>query len=67
VKDDVINIEILTDGTIKFITDPISGPNHRSAEDFLREVGQLAGGAVSKRRRQGKPQVHTHEGVRHAH
>lgn len=48
---DIIKIEILEDGTIKTTTDPISGPNHQSAESFMRTITSLAGGAVSRIKR----------------
>jgi len=32
---DIINIEVLEDGTIKFETGQISGANHQSADDFF--------------------------------
>jgi hypothetical protein len=59
-KHDKIQIEILADGTIKFTTDPISGPNHVNAEQFLRMVGQLAGGETTRERRKDAHQ-HQHE------
>lgn len=58
---DVLQIEILPDGTIKTTTDPISPANHQSAEQFLKGVTELAGGAVTRTRKQGKAQhVHQH-------
>jgi hypothetical protein len=48
---DEIIIEILDSGDIKVTTDPISGPNHMSAEGFLRNIGELAGGETTRRRR----------------
>jgi hypothetical protein len=63
--DDKIQIEILEDGTIKVITDPISGPNHVSAEAFLRQMAQLAGGTTTRERRKD---VHRHDhGHTHTH
>lgn len=41
---DIIEIEILDDGTIKSSTNKISMPNHAKAEMFLRDVAKLAGG-----------------------
>lgn len=40
---DIIKVTILEDGTIKSETDPISAPNHQSAEEFLSTVFHLAG------------------------
>jgi hypothetical protein len=48
---DAILIEILEDGTIKITTDPISGPNHMSAEALLRLIAQEAGGTTTRARR----------------
>lgn len=50
-KQDNIEIEILPDGTIKFTTDPISLPNHMSAETFLKETARLAGGETKRTKR----------------
>ena len=35
---DIIDIEILEDGTIKFTTDKVSQANHKSADEFLKFV-----------------------------
>ena len=58
---DKMQISILPDGTIKTETDPISAANHSSAEGFLALVGNLAGGPVSRKRKQGATQEHQHE------
>lgn len=42
---DLIQVEILEDGTIKTETDSVSEANHSNAEDFLKEMFRLAGGA----------------------
>lgn len=60
-KTDVMQIEILEDGTIKTTTDPISGANHQNAEEFLRFVARSAGGETTRVRRKD---VHTHS---HSH
>ena len=59
-KDDVLNIEILPDGTIKLTTDAVSGANHKSADELLAFVAKLAGGerTVSKRK---EAHGHAHE------
>lgn len=64
-KGDDILIEILDSGDIKITTDPISGPNHMSAEGLLRTIGEIAGGLVQKVRRRftntrQKQHTHTH-------
>ena len=59
---DIMDIEILEDGTIKTTTDPISGANHANAEEFLRFVGRMAGGEV-ERKRKGTGTAHVHHGA----
>lgn len=55
--DDII-IEILESGDIKITTDPISGPNHMSAEGLLRTIGEIAGGLVQRVKRRFTHQKH---------
>ncbi len=57
---DTMRIEILEDGTIKTTTDPISAPNHQSAEGFMRDLAQLAGGETTRKARHGHTHAHTH-------
>lgn len=65
---DIIKIEILPDGTIKSTTDPISGPNHQSAENFMRTLTALtAGEATRTARGHGHAHVHEHEHEHHKH
>jgi hypothetical protein len=62
-KQDVIDVVILKDGTIKFTTPKISGANHQSADAFLKTTQDLAGGVteVSKRTERDLSQtVQTH-------
>lgn len=63
---DAIKITILDDGTIKMETDIISGPNHVNAEQFLAQIGRLAGGDTTSTR---KNATHGHqtEGLHHTH
>lgn len=49
---DVMLVTILDDGTIKAETGRITGPNHLSAEAFMRESAKLAGGKVEIKRKQ---------------
>ncbi len=63
---DIIDIEILPDGTIKTSTDKVSMPNHATAEQFLRDIAKLAGGKVERKRKQGFAHQHEHE-HHHAH
>lgn len=73
-KQDDIQIEILEDGTIKVITDPVSGANHANAEQFLRDMAAKAGGETVRRRKgaghaheHGHTHVHTGGGHTHEH
>ena len=52
---DIINIEILEDGTIKFETSEISGANHKSADDFLSFIEEL----TSQRKTTPKKKSHS--------
>lgn len=58
-KEDIIEIEILPDGTIKSTTDPISPANHSGAEALFRLIDELTGTKGVRTRRKGK-HVHTH-------
>ena len=58
---DMIEVEILDDGSVKVVTGRISGPNHGSAEMLLRELSTAMGGAVDSRRRAGHTHHHHHE------
>ena len=58
---DQMNIEILEDGTISFITDAISQKNHASADDFITEVHKLAGGQRETQKRK-QSYSHSHAG-----
>lgn len=57
---DTIKITVLSDGTIKIDTDPISGPNHVNAEGLIREMVKLAGGDAERKNKHGI--AHTHNG-----
>ena len=54
---DTIEIEILDDGTVKVTTDPISGPNHLNAEQFLAFMARTLGGTTQTNRRR---ETHRH-------
>lgn len=47
-KMDEMEVEILADGSVKFTTDEISGPNHGSAEELLRQIAFGMGGPVRR-------------------
>lgn len=57
---DTIQIEILPDGTIKVTTDAVSMPNHSSAERFMKDMEDMAGGKQTRERR-GHGHHHHHE------
>ncbi len=50
-KQDIIQWEILADGTISVTTDGISGTNHVSADRLLQQLFELVGGSVTTRKR----------------
>lgn len=50
-KERKIEIEILPDGEVKIITDDLSGPDHRSADDLLKFLESQLGGEVKKQKR----------------
>lgn len=60
--EDIIDIDILSDGTIRSENGKISAPNHAGASKFFELLGEIAGGKVERtRRKQG--QVHVHNKV----
>jgi hypothetical protein len=62
---DIINIEILEDGTIKTTTDEVSQANHSSADKFFAVLRGLCGGIFTRKQKIGH--VHTHGNVTHTH
>ena len=62
-KEDVINIEILEDGTIRSTTPKVSAANHSNANTFFKLLAQLTGGAVDikKRDKSTDTQNHSHQ------
>ena len=61
-KEDILEIEILDDGTIKVTTDQISPANHLSADQFLKFISEMAGGETTKtKNRHAHTHQHTHE------
>lgn len=61
---DKMKIQILADGTIRVVTDPISPANHMNAEQLLTNIARLAGGETTRERR---PDAHTHSHHHHTH
>lgn len=68
-KADEIKIEILEDGTISVSTDEISGENHVSADEFMAELQELAGGEVvsKKKKHKRKHSLLSKKKAMHAH
>jgi hypothetical protein len=67
---DTITMEVLPDGTIKIITSPVSGANHRNADALLTDVATLAGGETTREKRtdiHSHSHSHTHDGTTHSH
>lgn len=64
---DLINITIEEDGTITINTGSISDEIHVSAELFVKEIKDLAGGKVTTSRISGKHEHHHHHGKLHQH
>lgn len=69
---DIIEVEILQDGTIKSSTNKVSMPNHSNAENFFRMLTTLTGGAASRVLKVGASltgalRKHTHDGHTHSH
>ena len=59
---DIINIEILEDGTLKIKTEGISDANHISADSLLTQMETLLGGPATKIK---NPEKHKHQHVAH--
>lgn len=57
---DIIQFEILEDGTIKTTTDPISAANHYSADELLKAIDRAAGGEVTITKRHKHAHAHIH-------
>lgn len=61
---DTIKVTILADGTIRTETDPVSAPNHQSAEEFLRSVNFLSGGdGIRIPKSEGQMHQHSHSHI----
>lgn len=68
---DIMNLQILEDGTITVKTSDISDGNHMSADALMVELDRLMGGHVDIKENTEelrKAHVHQHKhGVAHAH
>lgn len=61
-KTDTFTIEIMPDGMLRTLTDPISQANHQNAAAFLKEMDRLAGGEVTISKRTDTKHSHHHVG-----
>lgn len=65
---DIIDIEILEDGTISVKTDKVSQTNHHSADEFIAEMEKLAGSKrETTKTKQGFMHTHTKKHQHHHH
>ncbi len=55
----IIDIEILEDGTVSVTTGSIEATKHMSADELLADLGDVLGGAVTVKKREGHER-HTH-------
>ena len=60
-----MELTILPDGTIKVNTGNMAGEHHASADEFLKLVHQLAGGA--RETKSTRDQAHHHHHHHHEH
>lgn len=58
-----IDVTILDDGTVKSETGDMSGALHQTADNFLKELARLMGGAVAETKAK---HAHTHSHT-HSH
>lgn len=65
--EDVINIEILEDGTIKAETSKISAVNHLLADRFFGFLRELCGGSREVKSKGHTAHVHSHGSLTHSH
>ncbi|NKE70206.1 hypothetical protein [Candidatus Manganitrophus noduliformans] len=56
--DDILEIEILEDGTIKTVSGKIGVSNHKAADEFFRFIAQHSGGKIEALRRRGEVHIH---------
>jgi len=67
-KQDVIQAEILPDGSLRITTDPISPANHVQAEALLNAIKEACGGESTHTHKHGKfGHTHSHGHSHHTH
>jgi hypothetical protein len=66
---DIMNFEILEDGTITVKTSDISDGNHMSADNLIMNMADLMGGKMTyKGNKEAQAHAHIHRhGVAHTH
>jgi hypothetical protein len=64
---DVIDIEILADGTIKSTAGKIGAQNHQAAEAFLTDLAKMTGGKVTRKAKGTHSHGHAHGEGSHEH
>ena len=64
---DAIKYEILEDGTITIETDAVSGKNHQSADEMLKQLSAVIGGPTDIKRKEGHAYSHSHGKAGHHH
>lgn len=71
---DFLDLEVLEDGTITLKTSAISDANHVNADNLVKELERLMGGAVTKTPNKEalakaglKSHTHAHAGGGHSH
>ena len=53
-------IEVLEDGTISVDTEGFDAAVHKSADDFVKMLGELLGGPVTVKEKRSHAKSHTH-------
>ena len=57
-------IEILEDGTISVDSDSFDSTVHKSADEFVKMLGEMMGGAVTVKEKRSHAKAHSHD---HSH
>lgn len=57
---DRIKWDILEDGTVTIETDKVSGQNHLSADELLKQLAEVLGGGVKIKFKEGHAIAHAH-------
>lgn len=60
--EDIIDVEILSDGRIRTENGKISAPNHMVASQLFRMLEELTGGETERQKRQ-PGRVHVHDKI----